>query len=421
MQQIYTFLILCYGLSIRVASLFNKKAALWVKGRKNSLAQLEKSFSIPPFNKPGRKLAWFHCASLGEFEQGRPILESFKKQHPDYFILLTFFSPSGYEVRRAYSGADSVLYLPLDIPRNVSRFVSAVKPDIVFWVKYEYWYNFLSYLQQKQIPVILVSALFRAEQHFFKPYGRWARNILRGFTKIFVQNDFSKSLLGSFGITNTEVSGDTRFDRVAAVASKPTDIEIAKAFASDHTVMVAGSTWPADEELIFRFKAISMHTFRLIIAPHEIHPAHIQSLMLKAGGKAVQFSKTNAAEAANAEILIIDSIGMLSQLYQYGTIAYIGGGFGVGIHNILEAAAFGLPVFFGPNYQKFMEAKDLIGLKGAFEVRSAEELTLLTNDLLSDSKILADSSSICKQFVRSGCGATDLILNYVDGIIGSGK
>ncbi len=421
MQQIYTFLILCYGLSIRVASLFNKKAALWVKGRKNSLAQVEKTFSESPFNTPGRKLAWFHCASLGEFEQGRPILENFKQQQPDYLILLTFFSPSGYEVRRAYSEADCVLYLPLDIPRNVSRFVSAVKPDIVFWVKYEYWYNFLSYLHQKQIPVILVSALFRTKQHFFKPYGKWARNILRGFTKVFVQNDFSKSLLGSVGITNAEVSGDTRFDRVATVASSPANIEIAKAFASDHTVMVAGSTWPADEELIFRFMAINQHTFRLIIAPHEIHPAHIQSLLLKAGGKAVQFSKTNAAEAANAEILIIDSIGMLSQLYQYGTLAYIGGGFGVGIHNILEAAAFGLPVFFGPNYQKFMEAKDLIGLKGAFAVKSAEELTLLTNDLFSDSKILSDTSSVCKQFVSSGCGATSLILNYVNGIIASGK
>lgn len=421
MQQIYSFLILCIGIAIRIGSLFNKKAALWIKGRKNTLADLEKSFTKAPFNNPDRRLAWFHCASLGEFEQGRPILENFRQQHPDFLILLTFFSPSGYEVRRAYAGADFILYLPLDTPKNVSRFVDTVKPDIVFWVKYEYWYNFLSYLQQKEVPTILVSAIFRQQQHFFKPYGDWTRRLLRGFTMIFVQNDHSKALLNSIGMLNTRVSGDTRFDRVAAVASKPATIEIAKAFASNHFVIVAGSTWPKDEEIIFRLLAENRHNLRLILAPHEIHADHIESLMLKAGGKAVQFSKTNARQAANAEILIIDSIGMLSQLYQYGSLAYIGGGFGVGIHNILEAAAFGLPVFFGPNYHKFSEAIDLIELKGAFSVKNSGELIQKTDALLSDSKKLSETSAICKNFVTDGCGATGIILKYVNEIILSGK
>jgi 3-deoxy-D-manno-octulosonic-acid transferase len=421
MQQIYTFLIQCFGLGIRIGSLFNKKAVLWVKGRKNSRAELEKSITKAPLNKPDRKLAWFHCASLGEFEQGRPILENFKQQHPDFLILLTFYSPSGYEVRRAYSGADFVLYLPLDTPKNVRGFVDIVKPDIVFWVKYEYWYNFLDYLQQKHVPTILVSAIFRPGQHFFKPYGTWTRKVLRGFTMIFVQNDQSKKLLNSIGIENTEVCGDTRFDRVAAVALKPANIEIAKAFASNHFVIVAGSTWPSDEELIFKLMGKNRHNLRLILAPHEIHPDHIHTLMLKAGPKAVQFSKTNAIKAANAEILIIDSIGMLSQLYQYGSIAYIGGGFGVGIHNILEATAFGLPVFFGPNYNKFREAKDLIELNGAFPVKNSGELVQKTDDLLSDSKIMAETSAICKNFVADGCGATEIILRYANEIILSGK
>lgn len=420
MQQIYSFLIVCYGVLIRVTSVFDKKAALWIKGREQYWLVLEKIFAGPLFNKPGRKLAWFHCASLGEFEQGRPIIEAFKKQHPQYLILITFYSPSGYEVRKAYTGADIILYLPLDTRSNVRKFVEMVKPDIVFYIKYEFWLNFLSYLQSKHIPTILVSAVFRPDQHFFKGYGEWPRKVLQGFTRIFVQNEDSKELLQFIGIKNVEISGDTRFDRVAAVAAKPKEIEIARAFSENHRVLVAGSIWPADEELIFKLIGQNRHKIRFIIAPHEINPDHIDSLMQKAGNKAVQFSKTNAGEVKNAEILIIDSIGMLSQLYQYGTIAYIGGGFGVGIHNILEAAAFGLPVFFGPNYQKFNEARELLELKGAFEVTKPEELVLKTDELLSDPAKLSNASSVSKNFVRNGCGATAIILNRVNELIGSG-
>jgi 3-deoxy-D-manno-octulosonic-acid transferase len=420
MQLIYSFLILCYGFAIRIASIFDKKAALWIKGRKNYWAILAKIFSAPPFNIPGRKLAWFHCASLGEFEQGRPIIEAFKLQHPDYLILLTFYSPSGYEVRKAYAGADVILYLPLDTQSNARRFVETVKPDIVFYVKYEFWFNFLSYLQSKQIPTILVSAVFRPEQHFFKGYGDWPRKVLKGFTKIFVQNEDSKELLQFIGIENAEVSGDTRFDRVAAVADNPKEIAIAKAFAGSHRVMVAGSTWPADEELIFKLIEQNKHDLRFIIAPHEIKSDHIELLMQRAGNKAVRFSMTNINEVKSAEILIIDSVGMLSQLYQYGSIAFIGGGFGVGIHNILEAAAFGLPVFFGTNYHKFNEAKELIAYKGAFEIAKSEELVLKVNELLSDEEKLKKASAISKNYVRSNCGATGIILNRVNALIGSG-
>lgn len=420
MQQIYSFLIMCYGVSIRVAAVFNKKAALWLRGRSQYWVILEKVFSEKPFNVPGRKLAWFHCASLGEFEQGRPIIEAFKQQHPEYLILLTFYSPSGYEVRKAYAGADHILYLPLDTRSNVRKFINTVKPDVVLYIKYEFWFNFLSYLQLKKIPTILVSAIFRPDQHFFKGYGEWPRKILRGFTMIFVQNEDSKELLRFIDIQNVEVSGDTRFDRVVAVAANPREIEIARAFTLNHKTLVAGSTWPADEDLIFNLIEKNNHKLRFIIAPHEISPDHIALLLQKAGSKAVLFSKTNADEVKNAEILIIDSIGMLSQLYQYGNIAYIGGGFGVGIHNILEASAFGLPVFFGPMYHKFNEARELIRLGGAFEVKKPEELLLKTEDLLIHPEKLANASEISKSFVAEGCGATDLILKRVNELLAHG-
>lgn len=419
MQQIYTFLIVCYGLSIRMASVFNSKAALWVKGRKSYWYVLNKIFSAEPFTKAGRKLAWFHCASLGEFEQGRPIMEAFKLQHPDYLILLTFYSPSGYEVRKAFTGADAVLYLPLDTRPNVRRFVETVKPDIVFYVKYEFWFNFLSYLQSKKIPTILVSAVFRPDQHFFKGYGEWPRKILKGFTMIFVQDEDSKELLQFIGIENAEVSGDTRFDRVASVAAQPRAIEIVESFASNHKVLVAGSTWPADEEVIFKLIDQDAQALKYIIAPHEVTNDHIGALLQLCGKKAVLFSATNAIDVKKADILIIDSIGMLSQIYQYGTIAYIGGGFGAGIHNILEAAAFGLPVFFGPNFTKFNEAKALINLKGAFEITNAGELIEKVNHLLTDASALSKTSEISRNYVSDNQGAAQIIMNRIGELIHS--
>lgn len=413
MKQLYTFLIHCYVIAIRIFSLFNKKAELWIKGRKNYWPAVENAFSKPSFTDPKRKLAWFHCASLGEFEQGRPILENFKTQYPDFLILLTFFSPSGYNIRKDYAGADLVLYLPADTPANARRFIDVVKPDIVFWIKYEYWYNILKTLQSKQITTILVSAIFRDEQRFFKPYGLWSRGILKLFSHIFVQDDNSKNLLKSININNVTVSGDTRFDRVSTIVSGNNKIELAEAFAKSKHILVAGSTWPEDEDLLIRFLKAGKNNLFAIIAPHEIHADRIQSLIQKSGDKAVLFSKAGVSDVENAEILIIDSIGMLSQLYRYGTLAYIGGGFGVGIHNILEAAAFGLPVFFGPEYRKFKEANDLINLKGAFSVNNENELSSKVNLLLSDTDALNKTGTICKNYVLNGCGATDTIMKYV--------
>jgi len=420
MQQIYSFLIVCYGISIRIASLFSTKAALWIKGRRQYWQILEKTFASAAYNQPGRKLAWFHCASLGEFEQGRPVIEAFRQQHSEYLILITFFSPSGYEVRKAYPGADLILYLPLDTRPNVKKFVDCVKPDIVFYIKYEFWFNFLSYLQVKKIPVILISAVFRPDQHFFKGYGEWPRKILMGFTRIFVQNEDSKELLQFIGIKNAEVSGDTRFDRVATVAEKPVEIIAAKAFSANYNVLIAGSTWPADEELIFRLIEQKKPNLRFIIAPHEINIAHIDLLMQRAGSKAIRFSEATRADVINAEILIIDSIGILSHLYQYGSIAYIGGGFGAGIHNILEAAAFGLPVFFGPNYHKFNEAKDLIEIKRAYVVNKPEDLVSKVGELLANPDELAKTSSLSREFIYNNCGATDIIINSINRLLTQG-
>jgi len=415
MQQLYSFLILCYGFSIRIASVFSTKAALWTRGRKNYWVNLEKT--LASYSAEEQMLAWFHCASLGEFEQGRPIIEAFKQKYPEYKIMLTFFSPSGFEVRKTYSGADFILYLPLDTKANAKRFVNKVKPNIVFYVKYEFWFNFLSCLQSSNIPTVLFSALFRPDQHFFKSYGFWTRKILKGFTRLFVQNENSKGLLNAIGIYNVEVCGDTRFDRVATIAENPMEIEIARAFSKNHTVVIAGSTWPDDETLILKLVSQSTYNIRLIIAPHEIHREQIDFLIQNSKKRAVTFSATDVESVKDAEILIIDSIGMLSNLYQYGTLAYIGGGFGVGIHNILEAAAFGLPVYFGPNYKKFNEAKELIKLKGAYEIRDPEDLITKVDALLSDKELYTKASVTSKNYVLSGRGATDMILKSCEKFI----
>lgn len=417
MQQIYSVLIALYGFTIRVAAVFDSKAALWVKGRKQYWTNVEKALADPAFANSGRKLAWFHCASLGEFEQGRPIMEAFKEKYPNYKIVLTFFSPSGFEVRKSYTGADLILYLPLDTQANAKRFIDLINPDIVFYIKYEFWFNFLNYIQIKKIPLFLVSAVFRADQHFFKGYGEWPRKILKGFTRIFVQDENSVELLQFIGIENVEKSGDTRFDRVSAIAAAAQPIVLAEAFAHNHQVLVAGSSWPADEDLLVYLMEKDSADLKLIIAPHEVDTESVKQLFLKFRRNAVLFSETSLQEAKNAKVLIIDSIGMLSQLYQYGKLAYIGGGFGAGIHNILEAAAYGLPVMFGPNYHKFVEARELIGNEGAFEIQNKEQLDHKVRNLLSNGAELEKASSANRNYVHEGKGATQRIMRRVDEIL----
>ena len=346
MTILYLVGIRIFHLLVIIVSPFNSKAKLWLKGRKRIFRSLKKGV------KQDDKILWFHCASLGEFEQGRPVIELFKKEYPNHKILLTFYSPSGYEIRKNYEYADCVYYLPLDTPVNAKLFLDIVKPEAVFFVKYEFWYFFLREIGKRNIPLYLVSGIFRKNQRFFKSYGIKSKKMLRWFTHFFVQNEESKQLLNSINLKNVSVTGDTRFDRVYKIAQQSKYLPLIKKFAEKSPVIVAGSTWRPDEELIIEYFNYTKNPFKIIIAPHEIHKENILRIIdsIKSDKKVLRYSEAQEDNIENADILIIDSIGILSSVYKYGTIAYIGGGFGKGIHNILEAATFGLPIVFGPNY-----------------------------------------------------------------------
>ena len=410
MQIIYNLSIYLYLLAIRIASLFNSKAKLWLSGRKNQNLELR-------IKDSKSKIIWFHCASLGEFEQARPLIESIKfkvqssKLTTDFKIVLTFFSPSGYEIRKNYQSADYIFYLPIDTPSNARKFIETIKPTTVFFVKYEFWFNYLQELKSKNIPTYLVSGIFRENHYFFKGYSSWFRGQLKCFSHFYLQDEKSRELLKTIGYTNTTFAGDTRFDRVADIAANVKSFPLIEQFKQDKNILITGSSWREDEDLISRFK---LGSFKLIIAPHEIDENHIKSILeLFKSSTIVRYSKANEANVKAADVLIIDNIGMLSSLYQYGTIAYIGGGFGKGIHNILEAATFGLPTIFGPNYQKFNEAKELIHLGGAFSITNAAEFEN-TMQLLSNKSVLKTASNQSKQYVQSRVGATSKILNSID-------
>jgi len=410
MHLAYSIVIILYGTFIRFASLFNAKAKAWVEGRKNLFGSLKTALDK---NRGNRKLVWFHCASLGEFEQGRPLIEAYREEHPDSFILLSFFSPSGYENRKTYKHADYITYLPLDTRRNVRRFLDLTRPELAFFIKYEFWFNTLRELQKRKIPHYLVSAIFRADQHFFKWYGDWPRNILKGFTHIFVQNENSSELLEFVGIRNVTLSGDTRFDRVFQIASLHKEYPLIERFAAGSTVLVAGSSWPADEELLLRFMNEQPGKLKMIIAPHEVDEETIRSLISRCPLQTGRYSQLKEDTVHSCQVLIIDSIGMLSQLYRYGQIAYIGGGFGAGIHNILEAAVYGMPVIFGPNYGKFHEAIELTGAGGAFPVHNYEQLNNLLISWLSDPAKITVHGNTSKGYVNERTGATRRILSVL--------
>lgn len=407
MSFFYNIIIHIFHFSIRIFSLFNPKARLWIKGRKRVFERIAREV------KNDKPLAWFHCASLGEFEQGRPVIEAFKKQYPDFRILLTFFSPSGFEVRSNYNKADYIYYLPIDTHANAKRFLKLTNPKIAFFIKYEYWFNYILQLKKMNIPVIGVASIFRPGQRFFRKFGRWQRNALRSFNHFFVQNKVSAELLAGIGIKQVTVSGDTRFDRVAEVAAQKKDFPLVRKFKNKLPVIVAGSTWPDDEALIIEMINQKRENLKFIIAPHEVHPDRIDNLMKKLPENSLRFSELNASNAEDARVLVIDNIGILLHLYQYADVAYIGGGFGVGIHNILEAATFGRPVIFGPNYQKFQEARELINYKGAFAVKSKTEFVEICKKLLDDDKYLQRTSLICRNYVETNQGATHLIIKHV--------
>lgn len=405
MNFIYQIGIRLYLLAARVAAVFNEKARLFIKGQKEVFPYLEKKI-----NKK-RPVIWVHSASLGEFEQGRPLIEQIKKKHPAYQVLLTFFSPSGYKVRKNYGEADSICYLPVDTPQNARKLIELVQPEKVFFIKYEYWYNYIHILHEKNIPLYLVSAIFRPEQLFFKSgfRGKWYRKILKKVDHFFVQNQQSADLLSQLGLHNFTITGDTRFDRVAEIASNSKELPWLKQFKGEKQLIVAGSSWPPDEALLIDFLKQNQET-KVIFAPHEVKESNIKRLMAQLPVDAIRYSQANNKDLTGFQVLIIDSIGLLSGAYRYADLAYIGGGFGVGIHNTLEAAIYNIPVLFGPNYHKFQEAVMLEQVGAAFPVNHSEELIAILNKLLTAENLRSEIAQKCSSFMAQNLGATQMVL-----------
>ena len=409
--MLYTGAIQLYALTVAAVSPFHRKARLMRAGQAQTAAILREKIDRKA------KYIWFHASSLGEFEQGRPMIEQIRTTHPEYKILLTFFSPSSYEVRKNYAGADVVCYLPFDTPGRVEQFLDMANPAMAIFIKYEFWGNYLHTLQQRGIPVYIISAIFRREQLFFQWFGKPYRKMLDCFNHLFVQDERSKTLLEEYGIRNVTVAGDTRFDRVIDVYHQAKQIPVVERFiqgtkGQSPRVMVAGSSWPEDEAIFIPY--FERHSeMKLIIAPHEIHEGHLKSIEARLHRPAIRLSQATEENVADKDCLIVDSFGLLSSLYRYGQIAYIGGGFGAGIHNTLEAAVYGMPVLFGPRFQKFKEAKDLIAEGGAFSFETASAFASRMDTLLSSSEALRTSSHAAGHFVQSHGGATTLILKKI--------
>jgi len=394
MNTLYNISIWIFSIAVHIASLFNAKAKLWVMGREAIFQKLAEA------TKEDQDIVWFHCASLGEFEQGKPIIEGYKLKYPNHKILLTFFSPSGYEIRKNYDGVEWVFYLPCDTKKNARQFISIVNPIKVIFIKYEFWFNYMTELNKKNIPFYSVSSIFRKEQSFFKY--NWFAKQLDNVSHFFVQDQNSKELLKNIGLSNCTIAGDTRFDSVITNTQNAIKIPLIEQFSENKTTIICGSTWPKDEALLAKYIKKNPH-YRYIIAPHEMQ--YVSAL--KNQTHALLFSQANNSNIRNSNVLIIDSIGILSNVYKYGNLAYIGGGFGSGIHNILEAVAFGLPIVFGPNYQKFKEANELIELEGAKGISNYLELETTIFSFIDF------DSSISKNYIKNNAGATDIIINSI--------
>ena len=403
--MIYNLIIYLYLLGVAVYSRFNEKVRKMWRGERDAFRVLREKVD------PSAQYVWFHAASLGEFEQGRPLMERLRKDHPDYKILLTFFSPSGYEVRKNYEGADIICYLPLDTITNARRFLRTIRPVMAFFIKYEFWYNYLHILKHRGVPVYSVSSIFRPDQVFFKWYGRQYGRVLHCFTHFFVQNEISKELLAKIGITDVSVVGDTRFDRVLQIKEAAKQLPIVEEFVSNNEVgvFVAGSSWPPDEEIFIKY--FNQHPeWKLIIAPHVIGEDHLRQIeKLLEGRKVLRYTSAAEKMVNDYDVLIINCFGLLSSIYRYGDVAYVGGGFGVGIHNLLEAAVWDVPVFFGPNNQKFQEAQ---GLKksGGFEISNYEDFARQMDRFAADAEELRAQGKKAGSFVESLSGATAKVL-----------
>ena len=406
----YHFIIYIFEFGLFVTSFFSKKVKKMWRGERDSFRILREKVD------PDASYAWFHAASLGEFEQGRPIIEEYRRIHPDHKILLTFFSPSGYEVRKNYEGADIICYLPIDTPTNARRFLRTVRPCVAFFIKYEFWYNYMHILHHRSVPTYSVSSIFREEQIFFKWYGYKYRHVLRCFTHLFVQNERSRELLHGIGIDNVDVTGDTRFDRVTQIAHQSKTLPAVKAFCGERKVFIAGSSWLPDEQIFIPyFKAHP--DWKLIIAPHVIDESHLSQIMSLLDGKKVirytQISLEEAKALPEADVLIIDCFGLLSSIYKYGTVAYVGGGFGVGIHNLPEAAVWNIPVIFGPNHGRFQEALELKTCGGGLPITNATDFQHIMDRFIADSDALQTAANAAGTYVNSRSGATALILKRI--------
>lgn len=404
---LYNFGLMLYVWAVRLAAPRLPKARLWYEGRKDLFCRMAEVID------PAARVVWIHVASLGEFEQGRPIIEQIRKTHPEYKILLTFFSPSGYEIRKNYKGVDYVFYLPIDTPRNARRFLDIAHPEIAIFVKYEFWLNLLSELRRRQTRTYIVSAIFRHNSVFFRFYGGMWRQALESFDVLFVQNEESKKLLSELGFDNVLVAGDTRFDRVAEIARAAKRIDIVERFKGDNRLFVAGSTWGPDEELLIRL-ANDNPGIKFLIAPHEMDESRIERIMAECRGGALRYTQcTPRTGYGSRQVMILDTMGMLASAYGYATWSYIGGGFGDGIHNTLEAATFGLPVAFGPNYQKFKEARDLVTLGAARSVTDYEQLRTWFIPLRDNEEFLQKTRRIAKDYTTRHQGATNIIVRTV--------
>jgi 3-deoxy-D-manno-octulosonic-acid transferase len=407
---LYNIGIFLYSVIIHIAAPWNRKARLWIEGRRGIFPKLREAVSADD------RVIWFHAASLGEFEQGRPLMEEVRRRHPAYKIMLTFFSPSGYEIRKDYKGADWVFYLPTDRPCRVRKFLDAVHPEIAVFIKYEFWLNYLFELGRRGVNTYLISSIFRRDSIFFRPWGGAFRKALGVFDRIFVQNTTSKELLSEIGITSVEIAGDTRFDRVIAIAESPARIECVEEFTRGHRTLVAGSTWAPDEDVLGEI--ILRHPeMRFVVAPHEMNPERIRHMQTVLGGDAVRYSECveGAAVPASSRVMIVDGFGILSTLYRYGQCAYVGGGFGTGIHNILEAVAYGLPVAFGPNCERFREACDLRKSGVATVISNAEELDEWLTRLADDPAFVGKVKQNAGEYIAQNRGATQKIMKALFG------
>ncbi|KIC01849.1 3-deoxy-D-manno-octulosonic acid transferase [Flavobacterium sp. JRM] len=408
MLFLYNLIVFVVAFLLKIVALFSPKIRLFVNGRKDVFTILKEKI------KPSDKTIWFHAASLGEYEQGLPVIEKVKEKYPSHKIIVTFFSPSGYEVRKNNTVADVTLYLPLDTKYNAKQFLKLAHPEMVFFIKYEFWLNYLNELKKNNIPTYLVSGIFRDNQIFFKWYGGFYKKALDAFTYFFVQNESSKNKIESIGYKNVIISGDTRFDRVVAILERDNTLDFIAEFKNNTTTIVIGSSWPKDEVLLTEYINTTQERVKFIIAPHNIKPEQITSLQQSITKKTILFSEKEGKNLADYDVFIIDTIGILTKIYSYATITYVGGGFGnPGVHNILEPATFGLPIIIGPNYSHFAEATELVQLGGCISITTTEELKTEFNNLITDKNHLNEKGLICKSYVQNKKGATDKIMSTI--------